>query len=84
MGSHKDIKGRSYTPAPPGDTLCRTCMNKEKDCTWPGRSVVICMNYDKEDPDQLTIIDGPRGPEELFLLAQEQKERDSIMQDSIR
>jgi hypothetical protein len=60
MVTHKDVKGRSYTPAPPGDTLCRTCMNKEKDCTWPGRSIVICMNYDKEDPGQTILGDSVR------------------------
>jgi len=83
MVKHVDVKGREYSPAPPGDTLCRTCVNKNKDCTWPGRRIVLCMEYDKEDPGQ-SEIQGPRSPEELLRLSQERKKRDSIMEDSIR
>jgi hypothetical protein len=83
MAKHYDVKGREYSPALPGDTLCRTCQNNGEECTWPGRSIVICMKYDKHDPGQSEIA-GPRAPEELLRLSQERKKKDSILEDSIR
>lgn len=87
MAKHYDVKGREYTPARPGDSLCRTCNNKHKDCTWPSRSIVICMQYDKEDPGQSELIPPPRDPADLYREAEcrrSEKEMDSILEDSIR
>lgn len=84
MVKHYDKKGREYTPAPPGDTLCRSCENNGNECTWPSRKIVICMEYIKVDPGQSEILPGPRSPEELLRLSQERKKKDSILEDSVR
>jgi len=83
MVKHVDVKGREYTPARPGDSLCRTCMNKEKDCTWPNRSIVICMQYDKEGPGQQSIIP-PRTANEIYQEQQKRNTGGSLLEDSFR
>lgn len=83
MVKHVDIKGREYLPAPPGDTLCRTCMNKKNDCTWPGRKIAVCMQYDKEDPGQQSIIP-PRSANEIYQEQQKRNTRGSLLEDSFR
>lgn len=83
MVKHLDVKGREYTPASPGDTLCRTCLNKKNDCTWPGRKIIVCMLYNKDDPGQAET-QGPKTPEELLRLSWERKNRPNVLEDSFR
>lgn len=83
MVKHFDVNGKQYSPAPPGDSLCRTCKKNKEDCTWPGRMVVLCMGYEKYDPGQAEI-QGPRSAEEIYKEAQNRRNGDSILKDSVR